>query len=238
MYTIETGATPADNLVFMSNATANINLRSGPSTDYSVVGTLQAGDSVSTIGRNTSGDWLQILFGETDSKAWVFASLVTVDDDIQMLPIVDVDSEAFSSINSYVVSTGIGESSCAKAPNGILIQTPEGVGEVSLAINEVNIRLGSTAFLTVENGSTTIALLEGTAILESQFLEEAILLPSGAQSKISELEDESPLIEPYNIEPLQDLPLDLLQRSIEISPPIADSPFSGIWYRNQIILNV
>lgn len=49
----------------------NANLRSGPGTDYAVVGGAVAGDQIAPVGRNIAGDWLQLANG-----AWIAAALV------------------------------------------------------------------------------------------------------------------------------------------------------------------
>lgn len=59
----------------------NLNIRSGPGTNFSVVTSLPANSPVLAFGRNSNGTWLQIENG------WIFAELVTVEGDIQGLPI-------------------------------------------------------------------------------------------------------------------------------------------------------
>ncbi len=52
-------------------ASDNANLRSGPGTDYAVIGGAVAGDQLAPVGRNEAGDWLQLASG-----AWIAAALV------------------------------------------------------------------------------------------------------------------------------------------------------------------
>jgi uncharacterized protein YgiM (DUF1202 family) len=75
----EAGATPEAGPV--ANTAAN--LREGPGTDFPVVGTAQAGDALTIVGRNEAGDWYQL-----DSGAWIFAALV--DNAPADLPVVPV----------------------------------------------------------------------------------------------------------------------------------------------------
>lgn len=58
----------------VSSATAaNVaNLRSGPGTNYLVVGSVSQGQALDVVSRNQVGDWLQLGNG-----AWVFAALVS-----------------------------------------------------------------------------------------------------------------------------------------------------------------
>ncbi len=62
-------------------ANTNINVRSGPSTNASIVASLSASTVAIAFGRNNDGSWLQT------SDGWVFAELVTTTGDIQSLPI-------------------------------------------------------------------------------------------------------------------------------------------------------
>ena len=55
---------------------ANLRLRSGPGTTHQILDVLPFGTSVSVIGRNASGDWIQVTYqGRT---GWVAAWLTTI----------------------------------------------------------------------------------------------------------------------------------------------------------------
>ena len=62
------------------------NLRAGPGTDYPVVGGLNRDATAALLGRNESGDWLQIQL--PDRPAWIFAPLVETTVPIADLPTV------------------------------------------------------------------------------------------------------------------------------------------------------
>ena len=68
----------------------------------------------------------------------------------------------YGPMQAFYLKTGSKATSCEEAPNdGLLVQTPEGIAEVRLWINEVKIRLGSTAFIQSSPGnSMTIKTLE------------------------------------------------------------------------------
>lgn len=58
-------------------AIERVNLRSGPGTDYDLIGVLIAGQPAPALGRSPGGTWIQIHYpGGPDNKAWVFADLV------------------------------------------------------------------------------------------------------------------------------------------------------------------
>lgn len=64
-----------------------INVRSGPNTNYPLVGVLIAGQRVSGLGRTVGGDWIQIAYpGVPGGVAWVYSPLVSVEGS---LPIVE-----------------------------------------------------------------------------------------------------------------------------------------------------
>jgi len=68
-------------------ATANVNLRAGPGTNYPIVGGLQEGDPVEIAGRTGDGGWYQIWRPDR-SFAWVSAAYVQVNTDADAIPVV------------------------------------------------------------------------------------------------------------------------------------------------------
>ena len=63
-------------------ANRNANLRSGPGTIYTVVGSTKIGDDLQIIARNADGSWLQLASGE-----WIAAFLIDNGPDTSDLPI-------------------------------------------------------------------------------------------------------------------------------------------------------
>lgn len=67
-----------------------INVRSGPSQDYPIVGVLVAGQRVPALGRSPGGDWVMIAYpGVPGGVAWVYSYLITLQGS---LPIVEPPS--------------------------------------------------------------------------------------------------------------------------------------------------
>lgn len=65
----------------------SINVRSGPSAKYDIIGVLIVGQSVPAQGRTPGGDWIQIFYpGVPGSAGWVYSPLVNVTGSI---PIVE-----------------------------------------------------------------------------------------------------------------------------------------------------
>ena len=70
----QAAAAPASGEAVVSS-TGTVNLRSGPSTAFSRVGTLSAGQQLRIIGKNPNASWWQVERAD-GSKAWVAASVV------------------------------------------------------------------------------------------------------------------------------------------------------------------
>jgi hypothetical protein len=76
-------------------------------------------------------------------------------------------------MQAFYFKSGVGSPDCAEAPDGILVQTPEGVAEVSFTVNGANVTLGSTAFFQTrlhDEGkppSLTMSVLEGQGTIEA-----------------------------------------------------------------------
>lgn len=91
--TEEAEAPPPDDDVCraVNNGGNNINVRSGPGTDYNVVDTLASGASYELTGY--SGDW---YVGTLPSgvQGWVFGGVVSITGDCSGLPVVGVDAPA------------------------------------------------------------------------------------------------------------------------------------------------
>lgn len=63
-----------------------INVRSGPNTNYPVVGVLIAGQRTPALGRTVGGDWIQISYpGVSGGVAWVYSPLVTVEGSLPLV---------------------------------------------------------------------------------------------------------------------------------------------------------
>ncbi len=67
-----------------------VNVRTGPSTDYEKVGVLIAGQRAPALGRSPGGEWIQIFYpGVPGNLAWVYAPFVVLDSDQRLLPIIE-----------------------------------------------------------------------------------------------------------------------------------------------------
>lgn len=66
---------------------SNINLRSGPGTDYEVVGVLASGGSLEVVGRNADSSWWQVSAPE--GLVWVAARVVIANNIDDSIPVVE-----------------------------------------------------------------------------------------------------------------------------------------------------
>jgi len=210
--------------------TSNANIRTLPSTNGAIAGSFASGETTTANGRNAAGDWLRVRIPDSDSFGWVYAPLVSVTGDSATLNVVDsLDSEIpFTPMQAFYFRTGVAaDLGCAAAPpNGMLIQTPEGVGEINLRANDVDIRLGSTAyFQAIPGDEITISVIEGQGEITAQG--ETVIVPAGASVGVPVDENMQAVgvpqdLEPYDPETLVNLPISALPEAIEIAPPLAE----------------
>lgn len=215
----------------------NINVRSGPGTGYNVITGLAAGDTVVADGRNEASDWVRIQLPDDAGTGWLYVPLVTVDGEVSTLDVVEATTTdgtgtTYGPMQAFTFSTGIGSSECDGVPaDGILIQTPEGAGKVDLLINEVQISLGSTAFLqNLSDDSIVVGLLEGESTIAVE--DASAFVPAGAQAVIVTASDEetsnAPVVEPLEVENLGNVPIELLPREIEIPDPLTQAEIDAL----------
>jgi LysM repeat protein len=125
-------------------------------------------------------------------------------------------------MSEATLQTGSKGVSCAPLP-AMLIQTPED-SQVTIALNGVDITLGSTVhIIATENQTMAISTLEGTAVVAA--FNATRIVRSGAQVDVpldglsARGAPSSPV--PYDIASLQGAPLALLDRVFQLSEPIA-----------------
>jgi len=72
----------------LNEGTSAVNVRSAPNTDAAVVASLETGATAAALGKNETGDWIQIDLKGT--LGWVFAENVTLNVPIEELQISEV----------------------------------------------------------------------------------------------------------------------------------------------------
>lgn len=203
-----------------------MNVRSGPGTNYSIVTTLAAGETVQASGQNAAGDWLLIALPEGGS-GWVFADLVTADGDASALEVVADDAGI---TQAFFFRSGIGDAPCEAAPDsGLLLHTPDGVGEVELLINEVRFSIGSTVYVQAEfGGDMIVAVTDGQVtvfvdgVAVTIMAGEYVTIPLDADGHPTGPPSDPMPFDPDRIEPL---PVTLVRR---------DTGYVGTWRSGDI----
>jgi hypothetical protein len=83
-----------------------VNVRTGPSTEYELVGVLIAGQQAVAIGRSAGGDWIQINYpGVPGNVAWVYSPFVVLDPPGAFLPIVEPPPTATPRVTATIDPT-------------------------------------------------------------------------------------------------------------------------------------
>lgn len=77
---------PAPVVSLPPDSTTKINIRSGPGTDYPVLGQIEPGQSAPVTGRNQDNSWWQISLAD-NSLGWVFGELVQAAGPTNAVPI-------------------------------------------------------------------------------------------------------------------------------------------------------
>lgn len=220
---IEPEPTEVATLVEMTANTA-ANVRNRPTTEGGVLQALTRDQVVTANGRLADGSWIRIqLPGDASHVGWVSGSLLVGDS--AALDVVTPAEELYGPMQAFYFKSGIGTAACAEVPeSGILIQTPEGAGRVDLRINEVNINLGSTAYLQAQPGAfMSISMLEGSAQIRVGNI--TVTIPAGTRVQVPLSADLRPSgapgpVEAYDAAAFTVLPIRLLERVITIAPPL------------------
>lgn len=208
---------------------SSVNVRLRPRTDQeNVMLSLIRGQQVTANGRLADNSWIRIeVEGDARGAGWVATDFLTTEGDINTLSVVVPGQPRYGPMQAFYMSTSIGDSTCTEVPDsGILIQTPQGVGEINLLVNEVSIQLGSTAYLQAGGGYLITSVLEGQAILTANGVTQAV--PAGTFSRVAldangAASGTPEFPQPYDEAQFAALPLSLLGQPITISPALTET---------------
>ena len=153
--------------------------------------------------------------------------------DVEITSAITPDNPTAAPLQAFYLTTGIGDAACAEAPeSGMLVQTPEGVGEVNFSMNGVDVSLGSTVFFQADpGGQMRIRTLEGAAAMV--FNDAVYPIIAGTQLDVPLGEDLLPsdvpgILESIDHEVLDNLPILLLDTAREIAEPLSDAELSDV----------
>lgn len=90
-----------------ARAYQTVNLRSGPGTQYEIVGQLEAEDEVPALGRDTTNRWLQVGLPDSDDSGWLAIFTVSIDGSLELLPRINAETPTdTSSEGPSIISYG------------------------------------------------------------------------------------------------------------------------------------
>ena len=216
---------------------SNVNVRQQPGLGTAIVGKLTPGQVVTATGRLEDSSWVRVLLPE-GGTGWVDGSLLK--GDIPALDVVGASVPYFGPMQAFYLESGMDDALCPEAPNsGLLVQTPEGVAEITLLVNEVDIQLGATVYFQAQAGDNMVVrVVEGRARVTAQgvsrmaYAGSQITIPLDANGKAA---GPPGLPVGYAMSAVSALPLWMLERPVVVHLPLtaeeiaalADTPASS-----------
>lgn len=200
---------PAANPIALTTVSQS-NIRSLPTTNSNVIGSVTGGSALSADAINPTKEWLRVVFKDA-TPGWINRTLVKSDGDLDSLPVFANDSK--TPMQAFYFKTGIGSPSCNKAPDALVVQGPDKVG-VDITANGANIHIGSTiALRTIEGNKMQVFTIHGQATVNG------VIIPIGFVTTVQLSDDGKTVIgEPEPPRPITQEELDELQW-LELIPP-------------------
>ncbi len=188
-----------------------------PDFETQVMAVIAPGATVTAVERLADNRWLRVKLPEAEGTGWVYVDWVTGDS--QLLPETVSTQPYLAPMQAFYFRTDDPGSALDAPSSGLLIQTPEGAGEVTFLMNEINIQIGSTVYFTSFNNDMTVYVLEGKAHITAQGSEQ--IVTTGLMSHIALTDNLEPAAppaapRPFTAQVVQGLPLDLLGQQIVI----------------------
>ncbi|NWF70435.1 MAG: hypothetical protein HXY40_15210 [Chloroflexi bacterium] len=154
--------------------------------------------------------------------------------DVEISSNVPADSTEQTPMQAFYLTTGLGDTQCAEAPqSGLMVQTPQGVGEIAFNVNGVDVSMGSTLLFQAQRGKQMrVRTLEGAAAVRANGVVRPVLAGTQVDIPLDDdllPEDEPEMPEAYNLDTLTGLPLELFDYEFEIMPPLDDDQLEALW---------
>lgn len=212
----------------------NVNVRQLPYLDAWVMDSLSPGQTAVATGRLEDSSWLRVQMPDSGVTGWVFSPLLASDEPVESLAVVGPSEPYYGPMQAFMFESGRDDALCPEAPNsGLLIQTPEGVGKVTLLINEVDIQLGSTVYFQAQpNGEMVVVVVEGSARVQVGTVVRYVVpgglvrVPLGSDGRPSGPPGQ---IEPYVMDDgLMALPLAQLPRAVSLRAPLTAAELAAL----------
>jgi len=118
------------------------NVRSGPGTNYNVIGAVENGTTLQADALSEDGQWARVAF--ENRPAWV--AFLVIDSPERLTDLPSALEPVLSPMQSFYFSGGIGQPVCNEAPDMLTIRSPESI-TINLTVNGANIVVGSQVTL-------------------------------------------------------------------------------------------
>lgn len=114
--------TPSGPSIFVPE---QVNVRSGPGTNYEQLGILVQGSTAPAIGRSPGGEWIMVVYaGGPDGVGWVYTQLVRLDAGQSTIPIVEPPPTPTSQVTSTIDPTLAAQFNITGEPTRLPTFTP------------------------------------------------------------------------------------------------------------------
>jgi hypothetical protein len=160
--------------------------------------------------------------------------------DVEISNAVDPTDTTQKPMQAFRLKTGVSDSTCEEAPeSGLLVQTPEGADQIAFNVNGVDVSMGSTVLFQADPDSgMSVSTLEGAAFVAAEDGAQPIVPGSWVRIAINrELQATAAPELPESYERrarlLQNLPIRLLQRRIQIASPLTPEQLQAVKDRIQ-----
>ncbi|MGA2285335.1 MAG: SH3 domain-containing protein [Dehalococcoidia bacterium] len=155
-----------------AKATDSVNVRSGPSNDYVVLGVLRRGSEAKIVGRSDDGDWLEVEYPtHSNLYGWIIASSVDTSADLTAIPIATPESLPMVIVPTEVPVTFAPEETAAATATAVSL-TPTSSQLPDLVVSGTLIS-GGTLVVTVTN--------QGRGALKAALVEVGVFDTTGTQ---------------------------------------------------------
>jgi hypothetical protein len=182
----------------------NARVRSTPDTftDANILDVLPAGSSVTAVGRDEAGDWLQIRYGD-GAVGWTADFLLSVNGDIMTLPVGQAEVPVFSPMQSFTLATPLEAHDCAEgAPPGMLLYSP--TPNTRFSVNGANVTFDGVLYAMpaqqVGRPAVRLELLSGRAVVQTEQGVQFVV-PGSATTVVVSADLMTPLDAPLEVMP-------------------------------------
>lgn len=210
-----------------------LNVRLLPSASAGVIGTLKPQQPATAVERLDDNSWLRVKFSDGEQTGWIKTDFLDTTSDINTLNVVKANQPHYQPMQAFTFKSGSESQSCAEIPkDGLIIQTPEGAGEVQLWINQVVVKLGSTVYFQAQPaGDMTVTTVEGHATVIAMGVTQTAVAGSSVRIKLdADMNVIAPPSPPqaYTMDDVANLPIDHLSRKITIHAPLTNQELADL----------